>query len=98
MFGLLLEYVADEHSEAGEAARRAFLRRLKTQLEAVQGTVDISSSAEVMGALRAIHRAVPDELQNDPVVEHLSACVEELERVRANQARRQGSSVRTELP
>ena len=83
MFGLLLEYVADERGEARDAARRVLLARLQEQLQAVQEIWDVSPSAEAIGALRAIHRSIPDEFQSDPVVEHLGACVGELERIQA---------------
>jgi len=35
-----------------------------------------------MGAQGAIHGSVDAEFEHDPVVEHLGACLEELERVR----------------
>jgi len=38
--------------------------------------------AEAMGAQGAIHGSVDAEFEHDPVVEHLGACLEELERVR----------------
>ena len=86
MFGLLLEYVADEHGEAGEPARRVFLSRLKEQLQALQETFDVSPLDVLIGSLRAIHRSIPNEFQSDPVVEHLGACVEELERIQTSTA------------
>lgn len=82
MFGLLVEYVADEHNAAGEPARRAFLSRLMTELEALSETCDVSTAGAVIGPLGAIHRSIPGEFRGDPVVEHLGACVEELERLR----------------
>lgn len=81
MFGLLVEYVADEQHEAGEPTRRAFLSRLTTELLAVQEACDVSTPGAVIGPLRAIHQSIPGEFLSDPVVEHLGACVEELERL-----------------
>lgn len=81
MFGLLLEYVADEHSEASEPTRRAFLSRLTNQLQALLEACDVSTPGAVIGPLRAVHQSIPGEFLGDPVVEHLGACVEELERL-----------------
>jgi hypothetical protein len=84
MFGLLVEYVADEQHRAEESARRAFLSRLRRQLEELQERFEARPPVEVLDALRAIRRSMEDEFESDPVVEHLSACVEELERIHEN--------------
>lgn len=81
MFGLLLEYVADECRETGEPTRRAFLLQLTTQLQALLETCDVSTPAAVIGPLRGIFQSIASEFRGDPVVEHLGACVEELERL-----------------
>jgi hypothetical protein len=81
MFGLLVEYVTDEQIEAEESTRRAFLSRLREQLAELQESFETLSLVEAMNALRAIRRSIGDEFATDCVVEHLSACVEELERI-----------------
>ena len=82
MFGLLVDYVADEQGEAEDSTRRAFLSRLREQLEALQESLEALPPVEMIHALRAVGRSIGDGFETDPVVEHLSACVEELERVR----------------
>ena len=82
MLGLLVDYVADEHGNAEESTRRAFLSRLREQLEELQESFEALPLAEVITALRTIRGSVSDEFETDLVVEHVSACVEELERVR----------------
>ena len=84
MFGLLVEYVADEQNEEEESTRRAFLSRLRKQLEELQESFAALPLVEATNALRAIRRSIADEFETDSVVEHLSDCVEELERVREN--------------
>lgn len=81
MFGLLVEYVTDEESEAEDSKRRRFLASLKRQLEDLQQCFGGLPLVECINALRAIHRGVEEDFENDPVVEHLDACVNELERV-----------------
>ena len=86
MFGLLVEYVADEHSEEEESTRRAFLSQLRNQLEELQESFEASPLVEAINGLHAIRRSIRREFETDSVVEHLSACVEELERVRDSAA------------
>ena len=86
MFGLLVDYVADEQQDAEESTRRAFLSRLREQLEELQDSFETLSADEAISALRNIRHSIADEFETDPVVEHLSACVEELERVRDSAA------------
>ena len=81
MFGLLVEYIGDEQTQAAEPGRREFLARLRKQLEALQEPFEALPLAQVINALRAIHHSIASEFENDSVVEHLSACIEELERV-----------------
>jgi hypothetical protein len=81
MFGLLVEYVADEASETREATRRAFLLQLKQRLQTLQEDFENLPTVDVIHALRIIRRSTDDEFANDAVVEHLSACIEELERI-----------------
>ena len=86
MFGLLVEYVADEQNVAQDAKRRRFLSGLQRQLEHLQASFGELSPLEAINKLRAIHRGVEEEFENDPVVEHVDACVTELERIHAGTA------------
>ena len=86
MFGLLVEYVADEQSEAEESTRRAFLSRLREQLEELQESFEALAQVEAINSLRTIRRSISEEFETDVVVEHLTACVEELERIRNSAA------------
>ncbi len=82
MFGLLVEFVADERSEAeDDPKRRRFLAKLVSDLMALQERFGALSAAEGIESLRSIRSSIDDEFENDPVVEHLGACVEELERI-----------------
>jgi hypothetical protein len=81
MCGLLLEYVADECSEARDAARQRFLSDLRERLDVLR-EIDNGSADDTIDVLRDIHRSIPHEFRSDPVVEHLGACVDELERIR----------------
>jgi hypothetical protein len=86
MFGLLVEYVADETCRAKEPMRRALLLRLREELEELLEHFQALPLVEAIDALRAIRRSIGDEFENDPVLEHLSACIEELERVHESAA------------
>ncbi len=86
MFGLLVEYVADEQSQAEEPGRQRFLSRLRQPLEELQQHFEALPLAQAINALRSIRRSIDGEFEDDPVAEHLSACIEELERVHGNTA------------
>lgn len=96
MFDLLVEYIADEHSEATDSTRRAFLLRLREQLAELQESFGALPPLEAIDALRAIRQSIDREFDTDAVVEHLSACVEELERVHGSAAWRRGKSANME--
>lgn len=82
MLGLLVEFVADERGLAhGDPARRQFLARLASSLIALQERSTTLPAGTVMEALRSISSCVEEEFATDVVVEHLLACVEELERI-----------------
>jgi hypothetical protein len=86
LFGLLVEYVIDERGDTDEPARRAFLSGLRAQLEELQASFQTLPPLETINRLRAIRRWIGGEFEADPVVEHLSACIEELERVHESAA------------
>jgi hypothetical protein len=83
MFGLLIDYVADEAHGTEDAGRRMFLSRLTRELEALQERFEQLPLGAVISCALAIRREVEPEFEDDPVVGHLGDCIEELERVRA---------------
>ena len=82
MFDLLLEYLADERGAAGDWTRRRILSTLTTRLEELQERFADLSAADAIESLRAIQGSVVEDIAEDPVFEHLAACIQELERVR----------------
>jgi hypothetical protein len=82
MFGLLIDYVADEQRASEDSARRKFLSRLQRRLEELRESFESMASVEALTALHAIRHSIGEEFESDAVVEHLSACIEELERLR----------------
>lgn len=82
MFGLLVEFVADEHNGVrGDSDRRRFLSGLLDDLRVLEARFPRLNGTEQLEALRTIHALIGDDSTDDPVVEHLQACVEELERI-----------------
>jgi hypothetical protein len=81
VFDMLLEYVADEKTAAhGDTRRAGFLGPLHAQLVAAQEDAGVLSAT--MAALREIIAGISPEFAEDPVVDHLTSCLEELERIR----------------
>jgi hypothetical protein len=80
IFGLLVDYVCEERQGSG-AARRRFLSSLLRQLLDLQDRFHVLSAAERVLAVRSISDSVNAEDRDDPVVSHLDACGEELERI-----------------
>jgi hypothetical protein len=84
MVGLLVEYVADEQSEAATDAERArFLKQLSAELRVVAKRVSSTSAHQTIRMLRVIADSQPSEFTGDPVLAHLEACIEELERIQS---------------
>lgn len=81
MFGLLIDYVHDARCDAEDPRRRRFLSRLIRELEALQERFEALPGAATVSRLREIENAIDEEFGQDPVVEHLRACADELERV-----------------
>ena len=78
MLGLLSDYIADERADAA-GDRAEFLDDLRS---AVSGLVSRELSASDLAVeLRAIYDALPREFSRDPVVIHVSDCIEELEKL-----------------
>jgi len=81
MLGLLVEYVADEAVAAHDDADRAhFLTELSRELDAMADR-DFESVEGIELALRELHDGQPREFAGDPVLTHVAACVEELQRI-----------------
>lgn len=87
MLGLLCEYVADERSDAQDDHERAtFLAELSVELEGLAGRAPGMPADEVIGELRAIDAFQRDDFAHDPVLTHVAACIEELERIQSQRA------------
>ena len=80
MFGLLIDYVYDARGDAGDSSRRDFLSRLIGNLETLQEQFGELPGVAVVARLRGIQSSIDAEFADDPVVEHLAACADELER------------------
>lgn len=84
MLGLLCEYVADEKSDAHDDRERAtFLAELSAELEGLAGRAPGMPADEVIAQLRAIDALQRDDFAGDPVLTHVAACIEELERIQS---------------
>ena len=82
MFGLLVEFVSDERNqETQDLARRAFLSQLLVNLSAHLEQFGSLPHVERMRLLRDVQQSIDLEFTGDPVVEHLIACGNELERI-----------------
>ncbi|MEO8379376.1 MAG: hypothetical protein ABI779_06910 [Acidobacteriota bacterium] len=81
MLGLLIEYVADEAAAShGDADRARFLAQLSGDLSGLAGQ-DFESVDELAHQLRDLHDEQPREFAADPVLSHVTDCVEELRRI-----------------
>jgi hypothetical protein len=81
MFGLLLEYVTDERSEAEDSGRRSFLSGLLDSLAELQEQFPGLAAGARIESLRALQRSIDREFESDPVAQHLEDCAAELERL-----------------
>jgi hypothetical protein len=87
MLSLLIEYVQDEQSEADNDKRRyAFLSGLVGTLLELEQEFTAWSGTERVERLKTMIAEVDREFEHDPVVEHLSALVEELERINSSKS------------
>lgn len=81
MLGLLSDYVSDARGEAkAGSAREAFLAELAIELHELTERVIAMSSEETIARLREICDSQRD-FADDPVLTHVAACIEELERI-----------------
>ena len=86
LIGLLTEYVTDEKNQSeGDPARGKFLSDLSGRLNEFDRHFETGSVDEAIAKLRGIRKSIIPEFSDDPVVEHVDACLEELERVKAEE-------------
>lgn len=82
MFGLLLDFVADERAECEEdPERQRFLSDILAQLRTVESRIAKISASVVVQELKAAYESFDPEFAGDPVMTHLQHCIEELERI-----------------
>lgn len=88
MFGLLLDFVADERAECEEdPERQRFLSGLLAQLRPLEAGLAEISAFVLVQELKDAYEFVGPEFASDPVLAHLQDCIEELERVEIGAAR-----------
>ena len=86
MLGLLCEYVADEKSDSqNDHVRVRFLAELSADLADLAERAPGIPADEAIERLRVIHASRADDLAGDPVLTHVEACIEELERIRLHE-------------
>ena len=86
MVGLLVEYVADEAVAERDPLRIRFLQELSTALTTLASSSPQWSARRTIGRLRRVHDSQASEFGADPVLVHLDACIQELERIVAQHA------------
>lgn len=81
LFDMLIEYVSDEKNEAhGDASRELFLSQLLSRLRSMQSASP--SLPDTIQKLKGLIQSIDPDFQQDAVMDHLTACVEELERIK----------------
>lgn len=87
MLGLLSDYVLDEKSDLeNDDARRMFLSELSAELADLAGRAGGMSIDEAIDGLRAVLESQIEDFAGDPVLDHVEACIEELERIRTQRS------------
>ena len=86
MLGLLCEYVADEKLDAQDDERVRFLAELSSELAGLAARAPDLPADELIEQLRAIDAFHRDDFAGDPVLTHVEACIEELERIQSQSA------------
>jgi hypothetical protein len=89
MLGLLSEYVADARNDSqADPARVVFLTALLNDLIQLTRLSDGVSLEEAIDRLRQLHESHTDVFAGDPVLLHVEACIDELERIRSESGER----------
>ena len=82
MFGLLVEFVADECKEcSADEERGHFLSNLLRELTTIEERISDITATQAIRDLKDVCDGIAHEFANDPVIVHIEACIEELERV-----------------
>ena len=83
MLGLLSEFVADERRDStGDPERAHFLAGVLEELGELTTRIEETNDDHSIDRLRTIMESADGEFRGDPVLEHVQACIEELERIR----------------
>jgi len=83
LFDMLVEFVADAKNEFhGDSRRQQFLAPLLSELTRVKEQYPMEDVSGALVHLRRIYDSIDREFLEDPVVTHISACIEELERIK----------------
>ncbi len=84
MLGLLCEYVSDARNDAeADPARAESLGSLLHDLTELTRQSDAMDLEGTLDGLRRIHGSHAEDLSRDPVLLHVEACLEELDRIQA---------------
>ena len=83
MFGLLLDYVADQRNDARDLERRQFLTTLLDSISELQERFPRLTAAERIETLRELSRSFNGDFEDDPVAQHLDDFAVELDRLDA---------------
>ena len=86
MLGLLCEYVADERLDAQDDERVRFLAELSSELAGLAVRAPDRPADELIEQLRSIDAFQREDFAGDPVLTHVEACIEELERIQSQSA------------
>jgi hypothetical protein len=87
ILGMLCEYVADEKSDSqNDLARVRFLAELSADLADLADRAPGMPADEVIERLRVMLTSQADDFSGDPVLTHVDACIEELERIKSQSA------------
>ena len=92
MLGLLVEYVDDEAADSHHDPDRShFLKQLSRELGTV-ARADVLTAGGTESSLRNIVDSQPADFAGDPVMSHLEACIEELQRIESVNRGREASA------
>ena len=79
LVSLLVEYVATERNNAeGDPARAGFLAKLQDGLSEIEHRIEVHGPTRAIAMLRALRDRLDEGFNDDSVVEHVDACIDEL--------------------